>query len=82
MAAAVVPVAEAPLVLVTRPKPQASRPLGRPTPEKENGPAHVLRAAANAAVLRRGAIAHAEVNAPPVRPGQAGRMGLRPAARA
>ena len=51
---------------------------GPPTPEKENGPAHVLRAAANAAVMRRGAAAangasaalgYAEVNRPAARNG-------------
>ena len=49
-------------------KPAPARPEGtRPSPEKENGPASVLRAAANAAVLGRatGALAaYAEVNRP------------------
>ena len=49
-------------------KPAVARPEGtRTTPEKENGPASVLRAAANAAVLGRaqnGLSAYAEVNRP------------------
>ena len=61
-------------------KPARARPSegGRPTPEKENGPAYVLRAAANAAVMRRGgALAYAEVNQRPQPAQPASRRGLR-----
>ena len=49
-----------------------------PSPFNENGPAHVLRAAANAAMLRRGGgrtLAFAEVNPPTT--GARPRRGLR-----
>ena len=58
---------------VVAPKQPLARPEtgGRRTPEKENGPAHVLRAAANAAlgVQSSPALAYAEVNRPSARPG-------------